>query len=379
VTRTEAKSREAHDGASECPSCLLVIPHFVAHPEEGPVLAALYERYNRGASMRGLAAALNRAGHWTMAGLQWEPTTLGAMLDTGFAAGLLRKSSEQMRAALVAKGRTPGRLGDFDVWQPGSQPPIISLATWEEYKTHRLAQGVLPPRLRSPVHALSGLMYCDLCACRLNTQYLKRRTGVMQHRWRCSRSRVRHPERGVSVPNASVLEEVRDWVRAHARPSDGPTIDDLARDGLAKAGKGRRTRETVQAEINRAFHKLQNLIALTAAGPISDDTVNAFALAKEEIETNMAGLRRELAAIDAMPRDGGRPPYAVFESLDALWDLSEPAELNTMLSAVVGMAIVSSLNGDRRRNPPPRVRVVGVWEMPSWGHWLAARRIKTLT
>ncbi len=63
-------------------------------PDFSPILANAYERYVAGESLGKLHREWNAAGLRTTRGNLWYQSTLGSMLDTGFAAGLLREKAE---------------------------------------------------------------------------------------------------------------------------------------------------------------------------------------------------------------------------------------------------------------------------------------------
>lgn len=368
------KVGKAHEGYGGCEKCRAFVAHFVPSATEGPELKSLYERYNAGVGLKKLARDLNTAGFRTpMEGL-WTPQAVGQMLDTGFAAGYVRERSPDLLAKMKAAGKpVRNTLKTFDVWRPGSHPTLISEEVWRDYKARRSAQADLPPRLREAVHALSGLMFCELCSRRLRTKY---RGAKRQHSWVCGCRETFHPDVSVSLGNDLALAIVRKWTEANSKPPVGPDVDEIARRALMDGDKAIRTAAQVQADIDAELKAHDKLILMNARGKVSDE---AFEIAKMEMEQTLRRLREEMAAVDEAMAPAGKPCYAAFESLAATWDetvAADPGLLNEPLRRVLAFVIVSPAGGrmGRGHDASDRVEVVGHWAASSKDRWLAARR-----
>lgn len=362
-----------HDGAETCDPCLRGVAHFVAHPRESAKLVEMYQRYTAATSLRSLAADLNGGGYRTSMGGAWTPQALGQYLDTGFAAGYLRSRSAPLLAAIKAKTvPASNKLSSFDVWNRGAHTALIDEELWQRYRARRTSQASLPPRVRTAAHALSGLLVCGECARRLTTKYC----GAAQtHQWTCSWADSQHSGVSVSLSNSLALGVMREWVSAMAEPiSTGETQDVMVRRVQAETdAPAPRTRAQIEADIGRWLTRIDRLI-----DRLTDETISreVFLGKQAEYENNVNALRAELTELDTAPSPGSRPDYAVFETLDAAWDSMEPAELNDVLGAVVGMCLVSPAGprGAARLPLAERAQVVGAWEMASWERFFSARR-----
>ncbi|MFD0852733.1 recombinase family protein, partial [Actinomadura adrarensis] len=120
-------------------------------PELAPVYRSLYERYLSGTGITKLATWMNQQGYKTVRGSAWSYQTLLKMLDSGFAAGLLRQHNPECRC------KQRGRCQDV-TYIPGAQQAIIDEDTWERYRKRRALLRTLPPRSHSPSYPLSGLL-----------------------------------------------------------------------------------------------------------------------------------------------------------------------------------------------------------------------------
>lgn len=364
-----------HPGWEQCEPCRNVVAHFAVHPVEGPRLAALYAGYVHGESVRKMARDLTAAGFRTATGrVGWTPQSLRQMLDNGFGAGYLRSRSDEARAAQPKARNAPGH---FDVMVRGAQPVVIDDELWQAYLTRRREQAALPPRSRSAVHALSGLLFCDLCARRMTTKYSGRNR---QHQWVCTWIDTYHAGVSVSVSNTVALARVRTWIGDNTMPpdGDGPIIDEVARETLRAARRGARTVEQISADVAKANAALDKLATMCAMGRITDERFDA---AKAAIEAEELGpLVAELAAVTSSPgeRDADRPDYEAFGALGDVWDQAiarDSGALNAPLRAMIAYVVVAPASGRGRwDDSSARVDVVGCWEESRRADWLAARR-----
>lgn len=362
-----------------CELCRKREPHYWPHEVTGPALAGLYEQYVSGVSVRQIAAILNQRGFRTAFGGRWTQQATGQMMDTGFAAGLIRERSpellEQIKAQedLTGKKLVRNSLKTFDVWRPGAQPALISPALWKQYMERRLEQAGIPPRSRVATHALSRILFCEICSRRLTTRY---NGAKRQHQWRCPSQPTYHPDTPVSVSNAAALQIIRDWVRSKIDPLDtGRSVDEIAKAAYGATPTTVRTPGRIQADIDTETRAHDKLILMNARGRITDEQ---FDIARLEFEAALAGLRAELDQATAVQGVTGKPTYTQFESLDAVWDETlegDPVGLNAPLREVISFVIVSpALGKGRWHDAAERVDVVPAWERESKDRWLESRR-----
>lgn len=115
--------------------------------EEAAVIREAYARYLNGESYYSISQGLNAEGALTSTGREWSVSTLRALLrNPGYAGILVYKGVEQ---------------GD------GNWTPIISRATWGEYKQMRARRKVPHDWANQAKHLLSGLAVCGVCGGRM--------------------------------------------------------------------------------------------------------------------------------------------------------------------------------------------------------------------
>lgn len=366
-------------GSEDCELCQARVPHFWPEESQGPVLIDLYQQYAAGKSIRQLAASLNERGFRTVFGGRWTQQATGQMMDTGFAAGLIRERSPELLAQIKAQEEHAGKklirnsLKTFDVWRPGAQPPLISAELWDRYKRKRLEMADIPPRSRVPVHALSRLLFCEICSRRLTTKY----AGVKrQHQWQCPSRPTYHPDTPVSISNAAAMQIIRDWVLDNIDPmSPGRSADEVAQAAFGATSATVRTPGRIQADIDTEMRAHNKLILMNARGRISDAQ---FDIARLEFETSLAELRAELEQASGIQGVTGKPVYSAFESLEAVWDETlerDPVGLNAPLRELIAFVIVSpALGRGRWHDSAERVEIVGEWDRETRDWWLESRR-----
>jgi site-specific DNA recombinase len=366
-------------GSGDCELCQKRIPHFWPDVTQGQMLVELYQQYSSGESIRRLAALLNERGFRTTFGGRWTQQATGQMLDTGFAAGLIRERSPEILARIKAQEEQSGKktirnsLKTFDVWRTGAQPPLISTELWKQYMQRRNEMADTPPRSRVPVHTLSRLLFCEICSRRLTTKYAG---SKRQHQWQCPSRPTHHPDTSVSISNAAAIHIIRDWVTRNTDPlSTGRSIDEIAQAAFGATNSTIRTAGKIRADIDTEMRAHDKLILMNARGRIDDAQ---FDIARLEFEANLAQLRAELEQTTRVQAVTGKPTYSAFESLDAVWDETlerDPVGLNAPLRELIAFVIISpALGRGRWHDSAERVEIVGAWDRDTKDRWLESRR-----
>ena len=295
-------------------------------PVTGPHLAAAYRDYAAGVSTYTIAQRLNAAGQRTTKGAPWSDATVRSVLDSGFAAGLLR----------VDVHTSPR-------WVPAAHDPLITVAEWDAYRARRAERAGLAPRLRTAVYPLSGLMLCANCGAGLRHQ-VDRRPGYATT-VRCTRRYRTGDCRYPLMRRVGIVEaDVRGWVRDLVAGRDAQWVAALQR--------RQRTPPADVDALERQAADVRRRLAKAADGWARD-------LIDDVTYTGMrAGMRAELADLEAglaaavAPQVEPMPVAELSAVLDA-WDRIEPAALNTALRELIGAVVV-----DRQAT-----LVVGRWEL----------------
>lgn len=334
--------------------------------EEAPHLVRAYRLFLAGKSFKWLANDLNDRGVTTIFAGRWTSQSLVRMMDTGFAAGLIRERS--------APTDTPANsIAGYDVWRVGSHEALIDRNTWKAYKGRRLATSGLPPRARTATHALSALLFCAVCGRRLATKYV----GTNKvHQWLCPWSKAHHPDRPVSVTNRLALLAVRAWVEGViGEEVDMAALRARAEDEMGQAEREAETaREGVLTQIRSLDDKIENLLdyAESAAGR-SREKINAR-LAGYEAEVN--ALNEQLATIaEVEPRRVfAEGDQVALQKLDELWEAMPPEVLRDGLSRLLSrIEVYPRTATSSTKSASDRVLPVGAWEPLGLEEWRESR------
>jgi DNA invertase Pin-like site-specific DNA recombinase len=114
--------------------------------QEAEVLQSIFRRYADGASMTGIARALNERGLPSPRGVRWGKPTVRKMLDNPHYAGYLLRDGQRVRGA----------------WDP-----LISDELWATVERRRLSIANRGICVRRGIYLLSGMITCGVCGARL--------------------------------------------------------------------------------------------------------------------------------------------------------------------------------------------------------------------
>ena len=298
-------------------------PRFEVDTETADLVREGYERIVSGESLRAVTLDWNRRGVKTTQGKQWTPGSFGRMLDTGFAAGLLRERSDPSRSA-------PRGMADYDIWREGAQQPIIDRDLWERYKAARQASvGKAPKRCPAGIRPLTGLVFCSWCG-RSMSSYHNNKTTVS---WRCSMSSTigydDHPS--VAISEKKIVTALWDWFEHGAGLWDAPAPSPT---------------EAVAAidQLQTQLHELTRRRSQLAEGWV-DGLFERGDYVRLKAETDAAIQRIQ---IDLHEKQSGPQPQPmpvaerlqITTGLHAIWESMSPPEQNTTLRRIVARVIV---------------------------------------
>jgi len=338
-----------HDGKTRWGYDYAKGPGYTVHDEQGPVLADAYERYVAGESIRGLALGLNARGIRAPRGGLWTATKLASVMDTGFAAGLIREKSDIPGQDRGTKPKSH-TITAFDQWRDGRHPAIISRELWEAYKGKRSETAGKAPRHRVAAHALSGLLKCGEPGCGA-TMLVHHRTNRSSFRWACPRARASKAHPYNSVGNTRAVRDVLAWVTRTAE--GGQDVTEQAR-RFARAQEASGLAKRYQAEIDRLVAKRSRL-----ADAYTDGLVE-----KEDYENQRRGIAEALAVATgglavakAREAAAGVEVIRAFGPLRDEWDRLTPHGQREALASVVSRIVIHP-----GPYSPSKVECIPAWE-----------------
>lgn len=316
-------------------------------PDLRELYVSLYQRYVAGEGSSVLTAWLNKHGFRTTRGTEWSMATLLSVLDSGFAAGLLRLHNPECRC------QVPSRCQDV-TYVEGAQRAIIDGELWEAYRARRAELRTMPPRSQVPIYALSGIMRCGGCGRGMTAMSGRHGRG---YAYRCNSYKLTESCTGAWIrrvdAEAAVLEQLAEWadeIEANAEKAEPRAVAEPAVRVDAERIEGD------LARIDRALVRLKKLRAMD-----EDDDEQAereYLTARDELRAERAALEERLAAAKEPPRPPEPGDYGpTIRALVDGWEILTPPERRNMLASVVRTIRVHR-EGFRR---DPRVEVVPAW------------------
>ena len=130
----------------------------VVDPVRGPALKEAYERFVAGEPLQAITLDMHRRGIRSLRGKEMGTNTWRQAMDSGFAAGLIRFRTAELRRKYGAR---PSKPSTYDCWEPGKHEALISLETWERYKALRENTAPLSWST-SGKYPYSGLVRCTV-------------------------------------------------------------------------------------------------------------------------------------------------------------------------------------------------------------------------
>ena len=312
-------------------------------PDTAEILADLYRRYVAGAGFRELVAWLNSHGHGNACGSQWTVNGLRGVLDSGFAAGLLRVHNPECEGCdNVSACRNRIHI-------PGAQKPVIDRDLWERYLRRRKKVAVTPPRARKPAYVLTGLMVCGHCYRSAVHYPTGDKRGVTV---RCSTYNTTGRCRGLHVKRARVEEVVLAALAGWAEEIDRAAAAVPVPRSLRPHPPDRDRLAGELAKVDKA------LVRLTTQRAMDEDMPDAV------YESSRAELLAQRARIAAQVERAEAPEvtaadYApILAGVLAEWDILSTVERQAMLGELVRHVTIRRAE----RRGPAEIVVIPVWE-----------------
>lgn len=279
-------------------------------PETGPVLAELYGRAARGASMISLAEWLNREGVATSAGGQWTRSRVRPLLDSGFGAGY------------IAAG-----VGVTRQYHDGIHEAVVPSDVWDQYLERRKLAPHLPQQ-NAARYPLTGIIVCGDCGSKMSMT-----TGSSGGRTRqiygCNRYQKYRTGRFVTTGR----DRVEEWVREQVVTLSADTQRAAVTQASQRSRKTNSARDA--ATLARRVERLDSQIARAFDGWTAD------LLTDDEYTSGVARYREErseLLARQASLKNDDHSDERLAEIVGALvsrWDELSEQGLRSMLAALV--------------------------------------------
>ena len=317
-------------------------------PKTSPVLAECYRLYVVGNGCNTILKWLNGAGFRTTRGDTFSEQTLLNVLDSGFAAGLLRIHNPDCKCKKkVAVNRCPNVL-----YLKGAHKPIISDKTWKDYLARRAKRRKMPPRSRETRYPLTSLIVCGHCQINMTIFYARGQSG---YGYRCvTHANHRGCEEGAYIRRPIAERAVR--VKLAEWSESLNTVASVARAREETVVQARDLRTDLTRKLTRIDKALSRLVRQRALDEDMPDQV--FESARKELLDERSGVTEalETASEDESRNTGDFLPLVVRVMEE--WDFLPPARLRDLLATLIDRVEIHR-TGSRR---PGRIEVIPVWD-----------------
>jgi DNA invertase Pin-like site-specific DNA recombinase len=330
---------------------------YAEDPRTGKVLTAMYRAYAGGEGGPAIAARLNESFTANTYGKPWSARTVLDVLDSGFGAGLLRIHDPSCRCGRPGRCRTR-------VWVRGKHEAVITEDEWQAYLSRRESARTIPPRHRSPVYPVSGLVRCAHCEGAMVAGGAREFGGAY---FRCSRHRhygncPGHPV----VPVSAVIDHVHEWVAGVAADIDTAAASEAR---MAVRLSARISAERVTRELAAADRELVRLALRRAEDSEGVLPGTAWEGAARELTATRARLEAELLAAKRQEQEAEADPLPLMTGILEAWDTLPAGDLGIVLRKVIRRIEISRVSASRSRNekgqygpgPSARIDVIPVW------------------
>ncbi|GAA2298580.1 hypothetical protein GCM10010402_66510 [Actinomadura luteofluorescens] len=314
------------------------------------VHVAMYDRWlddQRG--FNEIAQWLNTRGICNTRGARWSDTTVRNVMDSGFAAGLLRLHDPECKC-----GKPSSCVRR--IYVEGAHEAILDPETWERYRKERAARTRIPPRVKVSPYPLSGHILCGHC-----DNPMKIQGGGHPSRagygYRCSRW---HHYRDCDGPfprrllvEAEVLKRISEWAgdveqRAAVKAARRLVVNNAEAD-----------RQRLSARLAEADAALKRLMKRKAID--GDKMPNAvYEEARDELLAERGRIERDLGNVEQSAEVNIADVAPLMVELVDGWDVIPGPKRREMLGQLIRHVKVSR-DPDGPRGAV-RVDVAPVWE-----------------
>lgn len=340
-------------GYSRCPGCYrpepgsrayacrnkcggLLVPEYLLPDEPERVLrskalAEGYEKIVDGKSWYRVAQDAWHQGVVSLRGNRMDESAWRAVLDSGFAAGLLRGRSDKTQRASNTRPDT------YDIWADGAHDALIGQDMWDAYVERRLRQGSPSTRESEPKYPLSSLVRCgDLmadgkpCGLVMKVTGQTRKGAERVRSFTCSRNERHVRDSTLSMSMHRLEAVVKEWLIAMVKGEA-----DLAQISMERAAMAEKSASEIPA--------VQKLVAELERkkGRINDGYeagLTDLAEAKSRMELVRVELTDAKAKLDRLRKEAAAnsvPEREVFQGLLSVWDRATAEEKRRALRKVV--------------------------------------------
>lgn len=294
-------------------------------PDEAEVLRWAYAAYIDGAGFASIAWQLNRRGVPNVTGGEWKESSVTALLDAGFAAGLLARYGE------MRNGKKHRPTPSERTWEPGAHDAIIEQEIWDRYRRERLSRGNQASRNITPAHDLAGLVRCGEPGC---ARPMHRKPGEWPQ-FVCSKWKKNGTGKCVTVTVKRVQEVLLEWLQTVAEDIEGAA--ERAADVRQNRLRARTDVELAAREVLEIDRQLDEATRKNILGVIPD---GPYVRVRDELLADRAKATERLAIAERAAEVPEFSPAQLAGQLLDEWDTLPVARRRDLLRRLIRQVTV---------------------------------------
>jgi len=303
-----------------------------------------------------IAVDMHRRVIWSLRGTEMRANQWRPVLDSGFAAGLLRWRSPDLRRKYGAKA---GKPSTYDHWEEGKHEALISMEVWERYKATRESAGPLSWSTAGR-YPYSGLVRCTVeredgrrCGRKMIAAYAqatKAKGGVRIFRCPDGLNGICP---GVTVTYDRVESAVMDWIQERAQGRD---LGVMAMKRAAQRDRATSGIPEVEAELSAKQREKKRLLDLYLKDLVSEED---YRNKMDELEAELSHLTERVSLLRRQAGEGLVPSAKEFKQLAEILPKMEPSRARAALGKIIGRIDIVKTEGKKANV----IKVVAVWEL----------------
>ena len=328
------------------------VERYEPDPDTAAWAEQMYLAYVSGSSPETIGAQLHAAGITTVSGARWTGLRVTAYLDSGFAAGMLRRHDDGC-------GCTHMHLCPNVTYERGAHEAIISEQLWRDYLAARASRRRRPSRQVTATYPLSGVVRCGGCGGPTHHATPGRNRSRL---WiRCAHRYTRG--RDVCTGASAAADEVEEYVLAELL-AELPGLEAAAarqRVEVAQPQQQVGRRAWLVAEIERRTTALARAARARLLDGTPDDIYQTVVA---ELQAERDQLQAELDALGPAPAEiDHEQRVQVVRGLAEEWPTLPPEGINTLLRSLGAHVTIWR---QERRGP---LELAMSWAWSDWDAW----------
>lgn len=311
----------------------------IPHPGQAEVVKLIFDLYTGGIGCHKIADELNRLGHKTYTGKQWDSSSVLIILKNEVYIGRIQWRKKAEKKSLDPDKKKDVRTRPRSEWidAQGRHEPIISSEVFAKAREILKGKYHVPYRLvNGMVNPLAGLIRCDMCGGSMVLRtYRKQQPHMICYNTKCPNKSSRF-----GYVEDRLLEGLSEWLRRYRlewEEHKKPAVADNA------AAVKERTLKSFAKELQELGKQQDNLDTLLERGTYTEEKYHQRAeIIAKRIEETKAAIAEAEKVLD-IERKRKRVRHEIIPNIEKVlaqyYKTTDPAARNKLLRSVLDYAV----------------------------------------